>query len=477
MHIAKKNRMLAHFRQSRTLRSDFRTVRAGHARTFPCRVKQASLFLVSSQETSDGGWLRMSNKFTGSRVLAVVAAAAGLVVVLAVWVAASAGGIPAEITVGTLYANQGPFAVSSMPEYQGLQFWADQVNKDGGAMVKAYDRKIPVKIVAYNDNSTTATASTLYNQLITQDKVNILVSDFGSVLTSIAVPIAKNNKMLLFDPTGTGASFFTADNPYLVLTSLPSSGIWPTSLAGFLLEQKIANIAVVYAANDFDQSQAETLRNKLGEGGVTPMSYQAVATDTRDYGVILRNISARNPDAVVEFGYAPNDIAFLQGVQNGGYHFKMVFTVFSGQQFSIIDKAVGDAALQYTYTYPTPPLYGFNKVDYGMGMDDFVKAFKAEENVTNVNFLNIAGYNAGLVIQKALGTSASLKQEDLRAAIASFSGKLNTLDGDFKIDSTTGAQVGELLPVAQFQPSDSALRPVIVYPKDIATGGAIYPAK
>ena len=154
----------------------------------------------------------------------------------------------------------------------------------------------------------------------------------------------------------------------------------------------------------------------------------------------------------------------------------MVFTVFSGQQFSIIDKAVGDAALQGTYTYPTPPLYGFNRVDYGLGMDAFVKAFEAAHNGTNVNFLHIAGYNAGLVIGKALETSASLKQEDLRAAVASFSGKLNTLDGAFRIDTTTGAQVGELLPVAQFQLSGGALKPVIVYPGDLANGREIYPA-
>ena len=415
----------------------------------------------------------MSTMLRGSMVSAFAAA---LVVVVGLFGPTSAGAAPKEITVGTLYASQGPFALSSMPQYQGLQFWADQVNKGGGVMVKAYGMKIPVKVVAYNDNSTTATASTLYNQLITQDKVDILVSDFGSVLTSVAVPIARNNKMLLFDPTGTGASFFTADNPYLVLTSLPSSGIWPTSLADFLLDRKIARIAVIYAANDFDQSQAETLRNRLHGGGVTPISYQAVATDTRDYGVILRNIASQNPDAVLEFGYAPNDIAFLQGIQGGGYHFKMVFTVFPGQQFSIIDKAVGDDGLQQTYTYPTPPLYGFNKVDYGMGMDDFVKAFEAAENVANVNFLNIAGYNAGLVIQRALETSASLRQEDLRAAVGRF-WRLNTLDGAFKIDSTTGAQVGELLPVAQFQPSGDAMKPVIVYPGNLATGKAIYPAQ
>lgn len=387
----------------------------------------------------------------------------------------ASSGVPSAISVGTLYASQGAFAVASTSEYQGLKYWADQVNNDGGVMVKAYNKKIPIKIVAYNDNSSTATAATLYNQLITQDKVNILVSDFGSVLTSVAVPIAENHKMLLFDPTGTGASFFTPDNPYIVLTALPSSGIWPESLASFLIEKKLSKVAIVYDSNDFDQSQAHTLKTKLVGAGITPVYYQAVTTGTKDYGVILRNMAATNPDVVVEFGYEPNDIAFLQGVQSGGYHFNAIFSVFPGQLYEGMIKSVGVKGLLYTYSYPTPPIFGYNDVNYGMGLNDFVKAYESAENVTNVNFLNIAGYTTGLVIQKALETATSLSQKDLKAAVEGFSGNLKTLDGAFKINSE-GAQVGELLPVAQFQPAGSGLKPVVVYPANLATGSAIYPA-
>ena len=53
------------------------------------------------------------------------------------------------------------------------------------------------------------TAATLTNQLITQDKVDLLMSDSGSVLTAVSVPIAREHKMLLLDTTGTGAPFFT----------------------------------------------------------------------------------------------------------------------------------------------------------------------------------------------------------------------------------------------------------------------------
>ena len=106
---------------------------------------------------------------------------------------------PAEIKIGTLYASSGRYASISMPVFGGLKLWVDQKNAEGGVYVKAFDKKMPIKLVAYDDQSNTATAATLYNQLITQDKVDLLVADSGSVLTAPAVPIARDHKMFLFD--------------------------------------------------------------------------------------------------------------------------------------------------------------------------------------------------------------------------------------------------------------------------------------
>jgi branched-chain amino acid transport system substrate-binding protein len=209
---------------------------------------------------------------------------------------------PSAITIGTLYASSGPFASSSLPEYQGLKFWVQQVDQSGGVYVEAFHKKLPVKLVAYDDQSSTTLATTLYEQLITQDHVNLLVSDFGSVLTSVAVPIAKEHKVLLLDVTGTGASFFTPSNPYIVLTSLPTSGVWPESLASFLIHKKIQRVAIVYDANDFDASQNQTLVSRLTAAGIHPLYDQSVPTSTSSYTALLHSIAARNPEALIEFG-------------------------------------------------------------------------------------------------------------------------------------------------------------------------------
>ena len=391
-------------------------------------------------------------------------------------VAVQAAPVPKALRIGTLYADSGPFATSSQSQLQGLQFWVNDVNREGGVYVKAYGRKIPVKLITYNDRSSTTTAATLYNQLITQDHVHILAADFGSVLTSVAVPIAQEHKMLLFDQTGTGANFFTPDNPYIVLTSLPTSAEWPYALADFLKAQtQIRRVALLYATNDFTGSQAQTLRRRLQGSHVKLVFDHGVPTSTSSYALLLHNVEAARPDAVIEFGYPNNDIAFLHDLQASGMKFKMVFTIFPGQLFALMKSSVGVQTLAYTYTYPTPPLLVYNKVNYGMGLGRFKEAFR-KANGKNPNFLNIAGFNTGLIIQKTLDVAPSLDQLALRRSIVDFSGKLHTLNGTFKIDTATGAQIGETLPVGQFIPGSRGLTVRMLYPPDLVTGKPVYPA-
>lgn len=387
---------------------------------------------------------------------------------------ADSAAAPSVLKVGTLYASSGPFAVASEGQYHGLQYWVDSVNKDGGVFVKAFGKKIPLKLIAYDDESSTATATSLYNQLITQDHVNLLVADFGSVLTSVAIPLAAEHHMLLIDPTGSGANFFTQKNDYLADVSIPSSTVWPLPLAHFLLDQKIQRIAILYDSNDFDASQAETLKATLAQGGVAPVYYHGVPTSESNYNVLLHTIAAHNPDAVIEFGYTSNDIAFLRTLSDSGLHFKMTFTIFPGQLLSLLTKNVGEKALAYTYTYPTPPLVSYNDTNLGPNTADFVSQYKAATN-EDPNFLNASGYNTGLIMQQMLATSPTFDQVALHQALLDMSGKTKTIIGDFNINAN-GAQLGELFPVAQLIPSATGLKVTVVYPQDKATAKPVYPA-
>ncbi|MGA9320537.1 MAG: amino acid ABC transporter substrate-binding protein [Xanthobacteraceae bacterium] len=396
--------------------------------------------------------------------------------------AAQAADAPAEIKLGTLYASSGRYASISMPVHYGLKLWIDQKNADGGVYVKAFDKKIPLKLIAYDDQSNTATAATLYNQLITQDKVDILIADSGSVLTSVAVPIARDHKMLLIDQTGTGAAFFTPDNPYIVLMADPVSSIWPKPLTDFLTHDGpglgIKRIAMLYATNDFTGTQANSIRKFITESnsGLEFVFDQGVPTETSNYTVLLNNIRASNPDAVLHLGYASNDIAFLRNVQDSGIKFKFLFSIYPGVETELLEKNLGGKALNYVFTYVTSMDLAY-KAEFGMSLKEYSDAWhkKYADSHVEFGFNSIAGYTTGMVLEKALTVAASLDQLELRKAIFALSGNLKTLDGTFELDAT-GGQIGELTPIGQFL-ADEGDKPklVTVWPHELANGKPIYP--
>ncbi len=391
---------------------------------------------------------------------------------------------PAEIKVGHLHASSGPYASISMPVYDGLKIWVDQVNAGGGIMVKPFNRKIPLRLISYDDQSNPGTAATLTDQLISQDKVDILMSDSGSVLTAVATPIAREHKMLLFNPTGTGAPFFSKDNPYMVLLADPVSTIWPKYIADFLKDDGVKGglkrIAIVYATNDFTTTQAVALRGFLKEAGdkIDIVYDQGVPTNTSNYTVILNNIAAAKPDAVINLGYVGNDIAFLRNLQDSGQAYPFVFTIYSGLEVNEVMKNVGASGMENVFTYVTGAFIDY-KPTIGMDTETYRKLWEKAYPGGGVEFgINaIAGYMSGLVIQKTLETTDSMAQLDLRKAVFALSGKLRTLDGVFALDDT-GGQIGEITPLGQFvSDGKDGVKLNVVYPPDVATAKPVIGAK
>jgi branched-chain amino acid transport system substrate-binding protein len=414
-----------------------------------------------------------------SKAPALMICAAIICVAVAAGSANAQPAAPAEIRIGALYASSGPYASISMPVFDAFKLWVDQVNAAGGAEVKAFGKKIPLKLIAYDDQSSTATAATLYNQLITQDHVDLLIADSGSVLTSVGVPIAKEHKQFLFDVSGTGTAFFTDDNPYIALMADPVSTIWPHYISDYLADegakQGIKTVAILYSTNDFTGTQAAALKGFFErDGKIKVVYYQGVPTTTSNYTVLINNIAALNPDAVLELGYVGNDIAFLRNLQDSGNQFRFVFTIYAGTEKEEIEKNVGISALTNIFSYVPASNYEYTP-NFGMTLPEFHAAWsKKYPPGSNVAFgaNAVYGYMTGLVVERTLATTKSLDQMDIHDAVFALSGQLKTLDSTFTLRKD-GAQIGEVTPLGQLQPKDKELDLVAVYPPEFAKGKAI----
>ena len=69
----------------------------------------------------------------------------------------------------------------------GYTIWSEMVNEKGGIFVKEFGKKLRVKLVMYDDKSDPTTSAKLYEKLISQDRVDLVLSPYGS---SIGFPVS-----------------------------------------------------------------------------------------------------------------------------------------------------------------------------------------------------------------------------------------------------------------------------------------------
>ena len=388
---------------------------------------------------------------------------------------------PSYITIGVVYDSSGEFASSSMPEYEGLELWANWVNSHGGIYVKQYGKNLTVKIIALNAASNPSTAASDYEQLVDTDHVDILVADFGSVMTAPAVSFANSSHVLLWDVTGSSFSFFVNNN-YIILTSLPVSPYFVLYVPGFLHMLGIHNVAVIWDDNDFNAYQSYFLAPGLKSYGIDVVYNTSVSTSESQYTSLIAKVESYHPQAVLELGYPTNDQAFLSQVAASKACFPLVLTNFPGQLLPTFVSSE-PTAVNGTFTLAYPPLVEYTPQEasklgltwFGPTLPEFEQMW---ENFTHTppNFLGIAGFNAGLIIQLAIEDAGTLNQTALKQAVLSdVSGKVMTIDGIFNVTSN-GMQVGENpIPAQVFVWPNGTTTVNLLYPSTYANATAIYP--
>jgi len=120
------------------------------------------------------------------RVLCIAIAALALL-----WSAPAARAAD-PIRIGFSIELTGPLAAVGKTGLLAFQIWAEDVNKKGGLL----GRK--VELVYYDDQGNPSNVPGIYTKLIEIDKVDLLVSSYGTNLVAPAMPIVMQKNRLFF---------------------------------------------------------------------------------------------------------------------------------------------------------------------------------------------------------------------------------------------------------------------------------------
>ena len=109
-----------------------------------------------------------------------------------------------SIRFGYSIALTGVLSPNAEGQVEAYAVWQELVNKKGGIYVKEEGKKLPVKMVFYDDQSEPGTAVRIYEKLITQDKVDLILPPCSTAAHFAVAPLAQKYKIPLVG--GTAAS-------------------------------------------------------------------------------------------------------------------------------------------------------------------------------------------------------------------------------------------------------------------------------
>jgi branched-chain amino acid transport system substrate-binding protein len=106
------------------------------------------------------------------------------------------------ILVGGTLGLTGAFAGPTAASMAAYEHWTANVNAEGGLLGR------PVELVIYDDLSDPATARDLYQRLIEQDQVDLLLAPYGAAIGQAVLPLAERHEMVLFNGGFAGLELF-----------------------------------------------------------------------------------------------------------------------------------------------------------------------------------------------------------------------------------------------------------------------------
>jgi branched-chain amino acid transport system substrate-binding protein len=233
----------------------------------------------------------------------------------AVLLAAGATGASAQepIKIGYAIAKTGFFAPAAHTQIQTYELWQDQVNAAGGINVGGTKR--PVKFISYDDQSDFAKAPQIYEKLITDDKVDLLLAPWGTPFHFAIVGVLEKYQ---FPVVGNSAASVT-------IRDIKPGHIWfPTSalpdriaaeLVKFLQAQKAKTVAVTTLQLPFSLEVRKFLMPALESAGLKIVVNDEYAPDVKDLTATLTKIKQAAPDAVLSLSYPSDSILYLKGAR------------------------------------------------------------------------------------------------------------------------------------------------------------------
>jgi branched-chain amino acid transport system substrate-binding protein len=363
------------------------------------------------------------------------------------------------ITFGYSIALTGVHSAGAQGQVEAYAVWEEIVNKKGGIFVKEEGKKLPVKMVFYDDQSEPGTAVRIYEKLITQDKVDLILPPYVTPIHFAVAPLAQKYKIPLVGGTASSVKLREIKNDWFWFVTGSVADRQARAVVDLLKDLKVKTAAVIYLQQLFPRENLQFIEPYLKEAGIQVVLLKDYPEAEKDLKSLLSQVKAKNPDALVCLSYPGDTFTIVTQAQEVGLNPKFMFGL------------VGPATLVFKPKFG-PAVEGISAMGNWspkmntFGNKEFVDAFQAKHKKMPDALNSTDGYIPCQVMEQAV-EKVGLDRQKLRDYIAN--NEFQGIQGPVKFQGSENVKA--IAGVLQWQ--KGAME--VIWPKSIATATPMYP--
>jgi branched-chain amino acid transport system substrate-binding protein len=280
-------------------------------------------------------------------------------VIALAWLAMAGTATPQSppIKIGYSMSLSGGLAPGGKQAALVYDMWAEEVNEHGGLL----GRKI--MMIKYDDQSAPTTIPGIYSKLLDVDRVDLVLSGYGTAMTAAALPAVMQHRKLFLSLFALAANDrFHYDRYFQMLPTGPdpkaefSRGYFELAAA---LDPRPKTVAIVGADAEFSALAIEGARENANTHGFRIVYDRTYPPSSVEFGSVVRAIKATNPDLVYIASYPPDSLGMIRAIHEVGLGAKMLGGGMIGLQFADLKTQLGpllNGVVAYDLYAPEPTM-------------------------------------------------------------------------------------------------------------------------
>ncbi len=395
------------------------------------------------------------------RTLSALGAAAGALA-LPAWAQAPAG---QPIRIGSTLALTGPLSATALTHKLVGEIYVEQLNKRGGLLGR------PVQWIVKDDQSKPDLARTLYEQLVTSDKVDLLMGPYatGAILSAMGVA-QRYNKVLVHHTFGIPSmAKYDMQFPAWSLGHQPQVTVSNT-LFDMLAAQRNPPKTIAIVTSKFPSIHFMSLggREIAKKRGLKEVLFLEWDFGNRDFGPIAARVKDAKPDLLWIGDIALEGNMLLDAMKKIDYVPPIHFHLYPAPG-PMTKSPDGDKALALTIFEEHPPF-----TNQGTAAE-FVQVFNERAKAANLPDTTVevqaaASFSAWQILETGVRGANSL--DDRKIADWLKKNRVDTIQGRLRFDGP-GNYGDDLMKIKQVQ--NGAWK--VVWPEAAAAPGARFQAR